>query len=201
MRAGADGITIHLREDRRHIQDRDLEELAPRFRVNLEMAATREMTEIARRAKPHSVCLVPERREELTTEGGLNVVHGMTEIEECTRALRDAGVIVSHFIDADPWQIEASSRAGAEFIELHTGRYADLLGEEREKELHTLRNGADAGVRLGLRVNAGHGLDLFNISDILSLTGLEEVNIGFSIVARAIFIGLESAVREIKEKL
>lgn len=201
-RGGADGITIHLREDRRHIQDADLFLLAPKFRVNLEMAATKEMVGIAIKAKPHSVCLVPERRAELTTEGGLNVVGDPQSIRDVTRELRGSGIIVSHFIDPDPWQIAAAAHAGAEYIELHTGKYADAkVPDEVESEFRRLLLGAQTGISLGLRINAGHGLDLRNVPSILHLKGLEELNIGFSIVARSIFIGLESAVGEMKQAI
>jgi pyridoxine 5-phosphate synthase len=219
---GADGITIHLREDRRHIQDADLALLAPRFHVNLEMAATGAMTRIALATepervssaatgcrisprtdpRPHSACLVPERREELTTEGGLDVVAGRDRIRDAVAALRDAGVHVSLFIEPDPRQIEAAREVGADFIELHTGRYAERFGTaEGDVELDRLVRGGDLASRLGLRVNAGHGLDLDNVGPILAIPGLEELNIGFSIVARALFIGLEAATREMKVRI
>lgn len=205
---GADGITIHLREDRRHIQEADLEALVPLFRVNLEMAATDEMVALVlgagTRLKPRSACLVPERREELTTEGGLNVVGNFDRVRDAVRSLKSAGVEVSLFTEPDPWQLDAAVRAHADFVELHTGRYAELFptgGAPRDEELRRLLQGASTARRLGLRVNAGHGLDLSNISSILNMEDLEELNIGFSIVARAVFVGLQAAVREMKDAI
>lgn len=204
LRGGADGITAHLREDRRHIQDADIVALATRCRLNLEMAATPEMVAIAcgrggDGVRPHAVCLVPEKRQELTTEGGLDVLLHVAHLTDVVGELKASGVIVSLFINPDPWQIEASARTGAEFVELHTGRYADAApGESRTAEVRTLTQAASTARRLGLRVNAGHGLDLATVAGVLDLDGLEELNIGFSIIARAVFVGLETAVREMK---
>jgi pyridoxine 5-phosphate synthase len=198
---GADGITAHLREDRRHIQDEDVIALAARFRLNLEMAATPEMTGFAVSAgtrRPHSACLVPERREELTTEGGLDVIANAARIAECVVELKRAGILVSLFIEPDPWQIQAAARTGAEFVELHTGTYALAAGAARETERSRLALGARTARELGLRVNAGHGLDLENVDGVLGLDGLEELNIGFAIVARAVFVGMKEAVSEMK---
>lgn len=199
MSGGADGITIHLREDRRHIQDLDVKVLIPEFRVNLEMASTAEMLGIALAdPRPHSVCLVPEKREELTTEGGLDVAAQTERLKKYIEALKNEGVIVSLFVDPDRLQIEACAAAGADFIELHTGSWANNPVDEEKDKLY---NGARRAQELGLRVNAGHGLDTQNVHPILKLDGLEELNIGFSIVARGIFIGLENAVREMKQTI
>ncbi len=205
--AGADGITAHLREDRRHIQDADIAALAPRVRLNLEMAATPEMVDVAcgraGSAPPHSVCLVPERRQELTTEGGLDVVADLARLSDVVAAIQAVGPAVSLFVAADPWQVEAAARTGARFIELHTGTYADAFasdpdGEACRQAARALSHAATTAVRLGLRVNAGHGIDTANVGRLLDLDGLEELNIGFSIVARAVFVGLPAAVRAMK---
>jgi pyridoxine 5-phosphate synthase len=198
---GADGITVHLREDRRHIQDRDVERLLPavRTKVNLEMAVTPEMIAIGARLRPADACLVPERRQELTTEGGLDVAGNRAAVGEAVARLRDAGIRVSLFIDADPAQIAAAHAVGAPVIEIHTGRYADVVdGEARAHELARVTAGAAQAIGLGLVVNAGHGLTVANVGPIAAIAGMHELNIGHSIVARAILIGIDAAVREMK---
>ncbi len=199
-RGGADGITVHLREDRRHIQDADVERLmrAVATKLNLETAVTAEMITVACRVRPADVCLVPERRQELTTEGGLEVAGNSGVVGEAVRQLRGAGIRVSLFIDADPAQIDAAHRLGAEAIEIHTGAYAAAAAAAQAVELARVRAGVDQGRGLGLIVNAGHGLNLDNVGPIAALRGLHELNIGHSLVARALFIGLEEAVREMK---
>jgi pyridoxine 5-phosphate synthase len=200
-RGGADGITVHLREDRRHIQDGDVERLlaAVQTKVNLEMAATAEMVAIGCRLRPADACLVPERRQEITTEGGLDVVGQQAAVGEAVHRLRDAGIRVSLFIDAEAAQIDAAQRLGAEVIEIHTGRYADAPdAAARRAELGRVAAGAVRASRLGLVVNAGHGLTVENVGPIAALPQLDELNIGHSLVARALFIGLEAAVREMK---
>ena len=199
--AGADSITIHLREDRRHIQDRDVALLKETLqtRMNLEMAVTEEMLAIAEKFKPEDCCLVPERREELTTEGGLDVVGQEGKIKEAVARLSDAGVRVSLFVDADPKQLEASARVGAPVIEIHTGHYADLPSEaERQAELERIKAAVDLGVELGLQVNAGHGLHYHNVTPIAAIPAIRELNIGHAIVAQAVFSGLHEAVAEMK---
>lgn len=199
-RAGADGITLHLREDRRHIQDRDVERLMEmsQSRVNLEMAATDEMTTIACRLKPAHCCLVPEKRAELTTEGGLDVIANRAELTRQTSLLRDAGIEVSFFIDAEARQIEAAKQCGATTIELHTGHYADASLTDRAQQLATIKAGLAHGRELGLTVNAGHGLHYHNTQAIVAMQHFYELNIGHSIIARALFSGLEAAVRDMK---
>lgn len=199
--AGADAITLHLREDRRHIQDRDVEMLKDilQTRMNLEMAVTDEMIAIAERIKPHDCCLVPERREELTTEGGLDVVGQFDRVEQACKRLAAAGVRVSLFIDADAEQIEAAVKAKAPVIELHTGSFADADSHaERHMELNNIIQGVKLGQELGLQVNAGHGLHYHNVADIAMIEGIRELNIGHAIMARAIFTGLKDAVVEMK---
>jgi pyridoxine 5-phosphate synthase len=199
--AGADGITLHLREDRRHIQDRDVEMLSDilQTRMNLEMAATAEMGAIAARIRPRDCCLVPERREELTTEGGLDVLTGRDHLKDFCAALAEAGVRVSLFIDADERQLEAAVEVGAPVVEIHTGHYADAkTPAEVAAQLEKIRHGVEYGRRLGLHVNAGHGLDYHNVKAIAAIDGIEELNIGHAIVARAVFAGLGEAVREMK---
>ena len=198
--AGADYITLHLREDRRHIQDRDVEELRGllRTRMNLESALTPEMIAFARRIKPQDVCLVPERRAELTTEGGLEVAGNLARVAQSCRDLKDAGIRVSLFIDPERAQIDAAREAGAPVIELHTGKYAEVAGGERERELEKLKAAADYATGRGLHVNAGHGLNYDNVQPVARLPGIRELNIGHSIVARAIFVGLAQAVRDMK---
>ena len=199
--AGADVITLHLREDRRHIQDADVERLRPllRTRMNLECAITTEMLDIACRIRPHDVCLVPERREELTTEGGLDVLGGFDAVKTAVSKLHDAGIRVSIFIDPNPEQIDAAGRAGANIIELHTGAYAEAdETSARDKELQRVKDGLVAGVALGMRVNAGHGLHYDNVQAIAALPGIAELNIGHAIVAQAVFDGWEKAIRDMK---
>jgi len=198
--AGADAITLHLREDRRHIQDRDVFALRERLRtrMNLESAVNEEMIGIALRACPHDVCLVPERRRELTTEGGLDVAGQLESVREACRRLGEGGVRVSLFIDADQTQIEAAKAAGASVIEIHTGHYADTSGTERSAELERILTAVDYGRRLGLKVNAGHGLNYENVQLIAAIPGIAELNIGHAIVAQAVFSGWQAAVREMK---
>jgi pyridoxine 5-phosphate synthase len=201
---GADGITVHLREDRRHIQDRDVHVLRETVRthLNLEMAATAEMVAIALQVKPNYVTLVPEKRIEVTTEGGLDVVVGLGTIGQAVERLQAVGIPVSLFIDPSVEQIKASAQVGAKFIELHTGRYADAHNEvERAKELVFLASATEQALALGLRVNAGHGLTYWNVASVARLTGMEELNIGHSIIARAVLVGLERAVREMKQAI
>ena len=199
--AGADGITVHLREDRRHIQDRDVELLMQtcQTRVNLEMAATEEMIAIALRLRPPHCCLVPEKRAELTTEGGLDVVANEAALRKACTRLQDAGIQVSLFIDADGRQIEASQRCGAAAIEIHTGHYAEAEdGVSRQRELQRIRRGVEQGRAAGLIVNAGHGLHYHNTVEIAALPGIHELNIGHSIIARAVLTGLDEAVRSMR---
>jgi pyridoxine 5-phosphate synthase len=199
--AGADAITLHLREDRRHIQDRDVEALRERLqtRMNLEMAATNDMVEFARRVRPHDCCLVPERREELTTEGGLDVLHQAESIERACARLGESGIRVSLFIDPDPAQIEAAAAAGARVIEIHTGHYVDAPdAARRHDELSRIVRAVEHGRALGLDVNAGHGLNYHNVQPIAGIAGITELNIGHAIIAHAIFVGVGPAVREMK---
>lgn len=199
--AGADLITLHLREDRRHIQDADVYAMrkAIRTRMNLECAITPEMLAIACDVKPEDVCLVPEKRTELTTEGGLDVVGHFDEVQAAVSQLKAQGIRVSLFIDACVEQIEAAHRAGATVIELHTGAYADAADENAAaKELERIRQGAAKGVAMGLRVNAGHGLHYGNVQAVAAIPGIAELNIGHAIVAQAVFDGWEKAVRDMK---
>jgi len=198
--AGADAITLHLREDRRHIQDRDVEMIRAvlHTRMNLEMAVTEEMLGIAARLKPHDVCLVPERREELTTEGGLDVAGQQARLADACARLAEAGVRVSLFIDADPRQLEAAAAVKAPVIEVHTGRFADTHGHEQALELERIIDAVKLGRELGLQVNAGHGLHYHNVQTIAAIEGVRELNIGHAIIARAVFTGLEPAVKEMK---
>lgn len=199
--AGADAITLHLREDRRHIQDRDVLMLAGMLqtRMNLEMAATDEMLDIATRVSPSDCCLVPERREELTTEGGLDVAGQLSHLGEYCAALADAGIRVSLFIDAEPQQIESAAAAGVPAVEIHTGHYADARTvSAREQELKRIRDAAALAASLGLQVNAGHGLDYHNVRAIAAIEQVVELNIGHSIIARAVFTGLTEAVTSMK---
>jgi pyridoxine 5-phosphate synthase len=197
---GADGITCHLREDRRHIQDRDVRLLRETVRshLNLEMAATAEMVDIALSVKPDYVTLVPERREEVTTEGGLNVAAQLPQVTEAVKKLQAAQIPVSLFIDADLTQIEAATKTTAQFIELHTGTYAEAKGIAQQKELEKLAEGCRQAIALGLRVNAGHGLTYWNVQPVAQLPGMEELNIGHTIISRAALVGIERAVREMK---
>ncbi len=200
--AGADGITIHLREDRRHIQDRDLRLIRQtvRTRLNLEMAATDEMLRIALEVKPDTVTLVPEKREELTTEGGLEVNDAKGDLSGYIKSRQSGGIIVSLFIDPETSQIEASHKAGADYIEIHTGRYAEAKSEEDiDNEFDDILNAVDLASGLGLGINAGHGLDYWNIKRLLSIKKIEEYNIGHSIISRAVITGIERAVRDMAE--
>jgi pyridoxine 5-phosphate synthase len=199
--AGADSITLHLREDRRHIQDRDVVALreALQTRMNLEMAVTEEMIRIAQKVLPQDCCLVPESRQEVTTEGGLNVLEHSARIGDAVNALGASGVRVSLFIDPDPEQIEAAQRSGAPVIELHTGTYADSSGAARAREFERLYAAAKFAARLGLIVNAGHGLNYHNVEPIAAIPEIVELNIGHAIVGRAIVDGLAKAVRDMKE--
>ncbi len=199
--AGADSITLHLREDRRHIQDEDVARIISmrQTKVNLEMAATEEMVQIACAYKPEDICLVPEKREELTTEGGLNVASQMEWLTDVCRQLAQAECRVSLFIDPDERQIEAAKEVGAPVIELHTGTYAELTKpDEIEVELERIRHAAEYATRLGLVVNAGHGLHYHNVQAIAAIKEIEELNIGHAIIAQAIFSGLPEATREMK---
>ncbi len=199
--AGADGITVHLREDRRHIQDRDIHVLKETLatRMNFEMAVTDEMIAIACEVKPVFCCLVPEKRAELTTEGGLDVITQLDKITKATKELTDAGIAVSLFIDADKAQIDAAVQTKAPYIEIHTGHYADLTDEtEQQKELERLIEGIKYADNLGLKVNAGHGLNYFNVKPIAAISELIELNIGHAIIARAAIDGLDKAVRDMK---
>ena len=199
--AGADCITLHLREDRRHIQERDVELLNDilQTRMNLEMAVTDEMLAIAAIIKPADCCLVPERREELTTEGGLDVAGQLSRMRDACQQLAEAGVRVSPFIDADLKQVEAAKDAGAPCIELHTGRFADAENStERQEEFKRICIAAERGTELGLQVNAGHGLHYHNVQEIAALPNVRELNIGHAIIARAVFTGLQAAVTEMK---
>ena len=200
--AGADAITLHLREDRRHIQDRDVEILRDRLttRMNLESAVTDEMAAIALKIKPHDICLVPERREELTTEGGLDVVKHFDRIKRVCQKMGEAGIRVSLFINADSLQIDAAAQAGAPVIEIHTGSYADApTPEAQQKQFAEIQSAVALGIDLGLKVNAGHGLHYENVQPIAAIPEVSELNIGHAIVARAIFVGFRQAVQEMKQ--
>ena len=198
--SGADLITLHLREDRRHIVDRDVYLLKQiiQTRMNLEMAATAEMVRIACDVQPEDVCIVPEKREELTTEGGLNVIANRIELKEHVNCLREVGVRVSLFIDPDPEQIEASCEVGAEAVEIHTGAYADAGRGNRGEELERIREAVAVASNLPLRVNGGHGLHYHNVMSVAAIPGFAELNIGHAIIARAVFTGLGEAVAEMK---
>lgn len=199
--AGADGITVHLREDRRHITDRDVELLSQtvQTRLNLEMAVTPEMLAIASRIKPVFSCLVPEKREELTTEGGLDVVSNLSGIKDACQQLAEDNILVSLFIDADKQQIEAAKSCGAPYIEIHTGHYAEAKTEdEQQKYLKKLIEGIEYAHSLGLKVNAGHGLHYHNVKPIAAIPEIIELNIGHAIIARAAFDGLASAVASMR---
>ncbi|MCL5051189.1 pyridoxine 5'-phosphate synthase [Aliidiomarina maris] len=201
--AGADGITIHLREDRRHITDRDVELLAETLqtRMNLEMAMTDEMIKIACRTKPTYVCLVPEKRAELTTEGGLDVAGQISRTRDAVARLAEAGIQVSLFVDPDIRQLEAAREVGAPLVELHTGHYAEQQGEAQKQALRGIQKAAREAKALNLVVNAGHGLHYHNTTDIAAIPELYELNIGHAIIARAVFTGLDQAVREMKAVL
>lgn len=199
--AGAEGITVHLREDRRHMQDRDVRLLRETVRthLNLEMAATDEMVKIALEIKPDYVTLVPERREEVTTEGGLDIAGPIDRMMAVVDKLQSAGIPVSLFIDADETQIQAAAKSKAKFIELHTGQYSEAKNEDdRAAQLHLLKLGCEIATSLNLRINAGHGLTYWNVYPVGQLPGMEELNIGHTIISRAVLVGLERAVREMK---
>src|SRR5690625_669625 len=199
--AGADLITLHLREDRRHIQDADVPAIREvvKTRMNLECAITKEMLDIACRVRPDDVCLVPEKRDELTTEGGLDVVGHFDEVVAATKQLQEAGIRVSLFIDADEAQIDAAHRSGATVIELHTGTFALAKTEaEAKAEIERIRKGTAQAIAHGLRVNAGHGLNYDNVQAIAALPGIAELNIGHAIVSQAVFVGWEKAIRDMK---
>ena len=199
--AGADQITLHLREDRRHIQDRDLKLIRQviHSRINLEMAATEEMVKIAMDVKPDQVTLVPEKREEITTEGGLDVNGQRGKIAEVVKRLKSAGIEVNLFIDPEELQIRASKEVGADAVELHTGEYANAKGRKREEELERLRRAAKLAREVGLKVYAGHGLTYKNVKEVAEIPEIEELNIGHSIVANAVLKGLSEAVKEMKK--
>ena len=201
--AGARGITVHLREDRRHIQDADVRALRASVRtlLNLELAATEEMTAIACDVRPDEACIVPERRAELTTEGGLDLRSARAALERQIPRLQDAGVLVSLFVDPDESAADAAAELGADFVEFHTGSYAHAAGSAREAERARLERAARRAPERGLRVNAGHGLDRDNVAAIARLPHVEELNIGYSIVCRAVFVGLDRAVREMIERI
>lgn len=207
LTAGADFITVHLREDRRHIQERDVEQLLAKLpvKLNLELAITEEMVDYACRARPAECCLVPEKREELTTEGGLDIVTQTAAVKTAIDRLQQAGITVSLFIDPEPDQIATASQIGATVIELHTGRYAELAeqgeGEELEAELGRLFAAATQADALGLVVNAGHGLHSHNLQPILAMPALNELNIGHSVISRAVMVGLPAAVAELSERI
>ncbi len=199
---GATSITTHLREDRRHIKDSDVKTLIQTLKtnLNLEMAVTDEMQKIALEIKPHSVCLVPEKRQEVTTEGGLDVAGQLEKVTTFVKPLVDAGILVSLFIDPTEDQVQASAKTGAQFIEMHTGQYSEKFGTiEEETEFLKLKNSAALAQSLGLKVNAGHGLNYDNVYRMHEIPGLYELNIGHSIISRAIFIGLPEAVKEMKD--
>ena len=199
--AGADGITAHLREDRRHISDRDIERLANEIRLplNLEMAATEEMVAIALRHRPHAACIVPEKREERTTEGGLDVVGQFDSLKPLVGRLVDAGIRVSMFIEADPRQLDASKALGAPVVELHTGSYCDHEGQERDRELSRIQAAAAHAAAIGLECHAGHGLSFDTVKPIAAIGSIVELNIGHFLVGEAIFIGLEASMRRMRE--
>ncbi len=198
--SGADSITLHLREDRRHIQDRDVRlcQQALQTRVNLEMAATEEMVAIAREVRPADCCLVPERRAEITTEGGLDVVGQEAQLKEMTARLKQSGIRVSLFIDPDHAQLDAAVRVGAPVVELHTGAYAEAVGDAQARELKRVQEAARYAARLGLTVHAGHGLNYHNVEPIAAISEIVELNIGHAIVARAVIDGIRVAVSEMK---
>jgi pyridoxine 5-phosphate synthase len=201
--AGADGITAHLREDRRHMQERDIDRLRARVnsKLNLEMAVTPEMMAFAEKIRPHDACFVPEKREELTTEGGLDVVAQKHKVAAAVKRLQDGGIKVSLFIDPDRAQIETARDVGAHGIEIHTGTYCNATGAARERELHAIVGSARYARSLGLEVHGGHGLNRDNVRPIASIPEIVELNIGHSIIARAVFLGIAQAVREMKEIL
>ncbi len=202
-KAGADGITVHLREDRRHIQERDVERLREQAatKINLEMAVTPAMVAYAEKIRPHDACFVPEKREELTTEGGLDVVAHKIKVKDAVKKLQDRGIHVSLFIDPAQAQIETAKEVGADAIEIHTGAYCNVATAARQRELAAIADAAALARRLGLEVHAGHGLDYENVLPIAKIPEIVELNIGHSIIARAVIVGIEQAVREMKELL
>lgn len=200
-KAGADGITVHLREDRRHIQDRDVYSLRKivNTKLNLEMAATGQIVEIALRVVPDEVCIVPEKRRELTTEGGLDVWGQRRRLTGVVRRLKKKGILVSLFINPEPKQVRAAKEVGADCVELHTGTYAEAKGKTKQlKELRKLKQAGKLAVKMGLRLNAGHGLNYLNVRPVARIPGIEDLNIGHSIISRSVFVGLAQAVREMK---
>lgn len=202
--AGAEGITIHLREDRRHIQDRDLELLRQtvKTKLNLEMAATQEMVRIALKTKPEQVTLVPEKRQELTTEGGLDVILNLKAISDTVKRLQGGGIIVSLFVDPNQEQIKAANKTGADYVEIHTGAYAEARDwKSQQRELEDIDTAIKLARKVGMGVNAGHGINYFNIKPLAALGGIEEYNIGHSIMSRAILVGLDRAVRDMVEMI
>jgi pyridoxine 5-phosphate synthase len=201
--AGADSITLHLREDRRHMQDRDLYDLKPllKTKMNLELAATHEMIGIALKLKPEDVCIVPERREERTTEGGLDLMNAYVNVEMATKKLIDAGIRVSLFIAPDFKTIDLAKKMGAPVIELHTGHYANVQGAEQELELQVIEQATKHALEQGLIVNAGHGLNYDNVKPIAQIAGMNELNIGHAIVAESIFVGWQDAIKKMKNIL
>lgn len=201
-KAGADGITVHLREDRRHTRDNDVYELKKilKTRLNLEMALTDEMQKIALDVCPQNICLVPEKREEVTTEGGLDIASRVEFVTDFVKPLTEAGIVVSLFIDPDKHQVQAAAKTGAQFIELHTGRYSEAFGRENEElEFDNLKEASKLAQRLGLKVNAGHGLTYENVHRMKAIPQLIELNIGHNIIAHAVFDGLEKAVKDMKD--
>ncbi|MFH1282595.1 MAG: pyridoxine 5'-phosphate synthase [bacterium] len=201
IKSGADSITMHLREDRRHIQDRDVFALRnmPGLFINLEMAASKEILNIALNLKPNSVCIVPEKRKELTTEGGLDVVNNKNVLERYIKLLKNKWIFVSLFVDPLEKQIKAAYDIGADAVEIHTGSFANAEGKEvKQREFQKVLRASQLALKLGLKLHAGHGLDYFNVKPIASINGMRELNIGFSIISRSIFVGLERAVREMK---
>jgi len=202
-KAGADGITVHLREDRRHIQERDVERLREQVatKINLEMAVTPAMVAYAEKIRPRDACFVPEKREELTTEGGLDVVAHKIKMKDAVKKLQDRGIQVSLFIDPARAQIETAKEVGADAIEIHTGAYCNVAMAARQRELAAIADAAALARRLGLEVHAGHGLDYENVLPIAKIPEIVELNIGHSIIARAVIVGIEQAVREMKEIL
>lgn len=201
--AGAEGITCHLRKDRRHIQDADVAELRTRITtlLNLECSLDPEMVSIAQASGADAFCLVPENRTEVTTEGGLDVLAEGDRLRDVVPALTAKGGLVSLFVDPDPKQLDASREVGAAFVELHTGSYALAKGAQRQRELERLREASAHALRIGLRVNAGHGLDLENVGPVAAIPGVEELNIGFALVAQAVFVGVVGAVTEMKARI
>jgi len=201
--AGADGITAHLREDRRHISDDDIERLSREIALplNLEMAPTGEMLEIALRHRPHAACIVPEKREERTTEGGIDAAGQHNRLAPIVRALGDAKVRVSLFIEADRRQLEAARSLGAPVVELHTGAYCDSTGDQREKHLRAIEDAAEYGASLGLEIHAGHGLTYETVGPIAAIPQIRELNIGHFLVGEAIFVGLEASIEEMRKRM